>query len=58
MITSRSALNNGKACGSSVWYVQGTTLKGIRTATPNVSLFFLALDQILFNKAIYTVAEA
>jgi hypothetical protein len=49
----QNASDNGRIAGTSVWCLKGTTLKGIMTATPWVSLFFLALCQILFDQAMY-----
>jgi hypothetical protein len=36
-VSSKSASDNGMTAGRSVWCLKGTTLKGIRTATPQVS---------------------
>jgi hypothetical protein len=36
-VSSKSASDNGRTAGTSVWCLKGPTLKGIRTATPWVS---------------------
>ena len=50
---SESAADNGRTAGTSVWCLEGTNLKGIRNATPQVSLFFSALGWLLFDQAMY-----